>query len=307
MTAQATMIEPILEKKPAQFQSDTLLVAHELSDGSTAISQLSRTGALIQRFGVLPAPPFGVSNEFRAHLALSGGVLFRTNGVQLNTISDFNPDGTLAATITPSTSPQHKIIPIARDLSGRSIYIVDSFAGNNVIRHLDDILTGACSPFTVLQYPGMSGIVDMYCGGPRGHKALYALTATSPAIVPGANYRVAKIDPKGTIEFIDNPKFTVTYLFDVGSVAVAPSTGNIYVANTSEVVELDALGTTLNAFAFVDAKPSLDVAGDGSVYIGYFESTTGQVDVFQAGQLVDSFHIPDATKIIDVLYVQPDF
>ena len=304
MTTQATLMEPTLVKQPAQFQPDTLLVAHELLDGSTAISQLSKNGVLLQRFGVLPAPAPGVSNEFRAHLALSGGVLFRTNGVQLNTISDFNPDGTLAGTITPNTSPQHNIVPIAEDFAGTSIFMVDTFAGTNVIRHLDDTLTGASSAFVTLQYPGIAGIVDLYFGGPHG-RTLYALTQTSPQIVPDGKYRIAKISSTGTVEFLDNPKFTVPYVFDVGSVAVSSITGKIFIANTKEIVELDESGATLASFAFVDPKPSLDIAVDGSVYVGHFGSTTGQIDVFRAGRNIGTLVVPNATKIIDVLFVQP--
>jgi len=76
----------------AQSKKETLLVAHELSDGSTAVSQLSTHGA--QRFGSLPGSGAG-SNEFRAHRAWSGGFPFRSNGAYLNTISEFSPDGTL--------------------------------------------------------------------------------------------------------------------------------------------------------------------------------------------------------------------
>ncbi|MFI5103487.1 MAG: hypothetical protein ACHP79_01065, partial [Terriglobales bacterium] len=175
----------------ARFQPETLLVAHELPDGSTAISQLTMSGALLRRFGELPAPTLGHSNEFRAHLALSGGFLFRTNGVELNTISEFNPDGTLRATITPHTSSEHNIVPIARDFDNSSSYFIDTFAGTNVVQHLDDPTTGASSFFATLQYVGIAGISDLYFGGPQGSKALYALTQTSPAIVPGGKYRVA--------------------------------------------------------------------------------------------------------------------
>lgn len=107
-----------------RFVPETLLVAHELADGSTAISQLSLGGVLLQRFGTL-TPATGSSSEFRAHLALSGGFLFRSNGTALDTISEFNPDGTLKATITPTTSFEHQIVPYSPrfcrqiDLNGR--------------------------------------------------------------------------------------------------------------------------------------------------------------------------------------------
>jgi hypothetical protein len=289
-----------------RFAPETLLVAHELPDGSTAISQLSMHGELLQRFGALPAPAPGSSNEFRAHLALSRRFLFRSNGVQLNTISEFNPAGKLKNTITPNTSTQHNIVPIAQDFTNGSIYMVDTFAGSNVIQHLDDPSLGASSPFATLQYAGIAGITDLYFGGPHGKKALYALTQTSTAVVPDGKYRVAKIDSTGAVQFFDNPKLTVPFIFDVGSLAVAPMGGNIYVATTTEIVAMDASGAPLISFPFVDIKPSLDIDVNGNVYVGHFNSTTGQIDVFRpSGKLIRTLNVPGAIKIIDIVIVRP--
>ena len=288
----------------AQFTPETLLVAHELADGSTAISRLSLGGVLLQRFGTLtPAP--GTSNEFRAHLALSGGFLFRSNGVVLNTISEFGPEGALKATITPNTSPQHNIVPIARDFANSSIYMVDTFAGTNVIRHLD-LSTGAGNAFVTLQYTGIAGITDLYFGGPARSEALYALTATSPQIVPGARNRVAKIDSTGAVQFFDNPELIVPFIFDVGSLAVAPIDGNIYVATTTKIVKLDASGAPLGSFTLEDGKPSLDVDVDGHIYVGHFSSNIGEIDIFlPSGRLIKTISVPGATRIIDILIVRP--
>lgn len=285
---------------PKNFR-ETLLVAHELSDGSTAVSQLSTQGKLLKRFGSLPGSVAAL-NEFRAHLAWSGGFLFRSNGVNLNTISEFNPDGTLKTTITPDTSPQHDIVPIAQDFTNDSIYMVDIFGSTNVIRHLDDPTTGASSPFATVAYIGIAGILDLCLGGSNGTKALYVLTQTDPVTVPDAQSRIAKIDPSGTVQFFDDPHLKVPYAFDVGSLAVAPHGSNIYVATTTEIVAMDSGGAHLGSFAFMDTKPSLDVAADGKIYAGRFDSTTGQVDVYnRKGDLLNMLHVPDATKIFDVL------
>jgi len=279
----------------------TLLVAHELADGSTAVSQLTTQGKLLKRFGTLPGAGAGL-NEFRPHLAWAGGFLFRSNGVKLNTISEFNPDGTLKNTITPDTSAQHDIVPIARDFAGASIYMVDTFAATNVIRHLDDPHTGASSAFATLQYTGIAGISDLYLGRSNGSTALYALTQTSPETVPGGKSRVAKIDVDGTVRFFDNQRLNVPYMFDVGSVAVSVKGGTIYVATSTEIVEMDESGAELGSFPFVDTKPSMDVAPDGKLFAGHFDSTNGQVDVFNhAGKLLKSIHVPDATRVFDVL------
>jgi hypothetical protein len=131
---------------------------------------------------------------------------------------------------------------------------------------------------------------------------LYALTQTSPDIVPDPKCRVAKIDPNGQVQFIDNPKLKVPWVFDIGSLAVAPRGGNIYVATTTEVVEMDASGAPLGSFALVDTKPSLDVGLDGKIYVGHFDSTNGQIDVFhQKGKLFKTINIPDATRVFDIL------
>jgi len=60
---------------------------------------------------------------------------------------------------------QHNIVPIAQDLTSRSIYIVDTFAATNLVRHLDDASTGGSSPFAVVQLVGLAGISDLYSGG----------------------------------------------------------------------------------------------------------------------------------------------
>jgi hypothetical protein len=284
-----------------QDSKETLLVAHELADGSTAISQLSIQGKLLKRFGTLPGAGAG-ANEFRPHLAWAGGFLFRSNGVILNTISEFNPDGTLNATITPNTSPEHDIVPIAQDFAGASIYMVDTFAATNVIRHLDDPLTGASSPFATLQYDGIAGISDLYMARSNGSTALYAFTQTNPQIVPGGKGRIARIDAGGTVRFFDNPKLNVPWMFDVGSVAVSAKRGNIYVATTTEIVEMDESGTALGSFPFVDTKPSMDIAPNGELYAGHFDSTNGQVDVFnRSGKLLKTINVPDATRVFDIL------
>lgn len=184
--------------------------------------------------------------------------------------------------------------------------MVDTFAGTNVIRHLDDPSTGASSPFVTLQYPGIAGISDLYFGGPIRREALYALTQTSPQIVPGGKYRVAKIDATGAVQFFDNPELIIPFVFDVGSVAVAPIDGNIYVATTTKIVKMDASGAPLGSFTLEDGKPSLDVAVSGHIYVGHFSSTTGEIDVFlPSGMLIKTINVPGATRIIDVLIVRP--
>jgi hypothetical protein len=309
--ANITKMQPPKERRQrmpspsAQSVKETLLVAHELPDGSTAVSQLNVEGKLLKRFGNLPGSGAG-SNEFRPHLTWSGGFLFRSNGIYLNTISEFNPDGTLKATITPTTSPQHNIVPIAQDFTNSSIYMVDTFAGSNVVRHLDDPTTGASSSFAVLQYEGIGGVSDLYYGRSDGSTALYALTPTSPDIVPDPRSRVAKIDANGTVQFFDNPKLKVPWIFDVGSLAVAPDGDTIYVATSTEIVEMDATGAPLGSFALVDTKPSLDVDAEGRIYVGHFDSTNGQIDVFRPkGQLLKTINVPEATKVFDVLVERP--
>lgn len=289
----------------AQSVKEILLVAHELPDGSTAVSQLNMHGDLLNRFGNLPGSGAG-SNEFRPHLTWSGGFLFRSNGTFLNTISEFNPDGTLKATITPTTSPQHNIVPIAQDFTNSSIYMVDTFAGTNVVQHLDDPTTGASSFFAVLQYEGIGGVTDLYFGRSDGSTALYALTPTNPGIVPDPRSRVAKIDANGTVQFFDNPKLMVPPGFDVGSLAVSPDGNTIYVATSTEIVEMDATGAPLGSFALVDTKPSLDVDAEGKIYVGHFDSTNGQIDVFRSkGQLLRTINVPEATKVFDVMVARP--
>jgi hypothetical protein len=307
----------------AGFTPETLLVAHQLTDGSTAISQLSLGGVLMNRFGTLPGTLDCCSfpTEFRAHLALSGGFLFRSNGTYpppffpvVDTISEFNPDGTLKATITPTTSLQHDIVPMAQDFANSSIYMVDAFGGTNLIWHLDNPSTGASSVFAGVFYTGVGEIVDLYFGGPIGSEALYALTQTSPSItpcvVPGCTYRVAKIGPTGTVQFFDNPELVVPFVFDIGSLAVAPIGGNIYVATSTKIVKMDASGAPLGSFPLVDPKPSLDVDVDGMIYVGHFGPTvgsaTGQIDVFlPSGELVRTINVPGATRIYDILIVRP--
>jgi len=289
----------------AQSEKETLLVAHELSDGSTAVSQLSMHGELLQRFGTLPGSGSG-SNEFRAHLAWSGGFLFRSNGVFLNTISEFEPSGTLKATITPNSSLEHEVVPIAQDFLDSSIYMVDIFAATNVVRHLDDPATGASSPFVTLQYEGIAGVTDLYCGRSNGSKALYALTQTNPGTVSDAKSRVAKIEADGTIQFFDNPQLNVPRISDTGSIAAAPDGRSIYVATATEIVEMDSSGAPVGSFALVDTKPSLDVGDDGKIYVGHFDSTNGQIDVFHSsGQLFKTMNVPEATKVIDILISRP--
>ena len=50
---------------------------------------------------LVPAPD---PTSFARTLHWSGGFLFRSNGIYLNTISEFSPEGTLKATIAPTTS-----------------------------------------------------------------------------------------------------------------------------------------------------------------------------------------------------------
>ena len=120
---------------------------------------------------------------------------------------------------------QHNIVPIAQDLTSRSIYIVDTFAATNLVRHLDDASTGGSSPFAVVQLVGLAGISDLYSGGSDGNKALYALTQTSPEIVPDARCRVAKIDLRQDTGFweLENPVAHVQYR-DAVSIAPTPLT-----------------------------------------------------------------------------------
>ena len=306
------------------FTPNTLLVAHQLTNGSTVISQLTQTGRLLKRFGTLPGTSSSCCmfpTEFRPHLALSGEFLYRSNGTYspaiqpgaVDTISQFNSDGTLIATIIPTTSPQHEIVPIARDFADALIYMVDIFGSTNVIWHLNNPLTGASSGFAGVFYTGVAGITDLYFGGPEGSRALYALTATSPfitpCVVPGCANRVAKIDSTGTVTFFDNPELTLPFIFDVGRVAVDPNNGNIYVATTTKIVGMNASGAALGSFSFpfgFDGKPSLDVNSDGNILVGRFNSTTGEIDVFSpSGTLVSTIFVPDATHIFGVLIVRP--
>ncbi len=107
----------------ADFVQGRILVAHKTSSGSHVISELDANGNLIRQFGNEP------SDEFRAHLALVGGFLYRSNGAYLNTISQFDDTGALVRTITPTTSATHAIVPITSDFDHQSIYFRDSFAG----------------------------------------------------------------------------------------------------------------------------------------------------------------------------------
>ncbi len=300
-----------------------LLVAHSVTDGSCAISQLDATnGSLLRQFGTLPGTLASPCTELRAHLALSGGFLYRSNGVSLNTISQFSSNGMLVRTIVPNTSGTPSIVPIARDFGNQSIYMVDTFGGTTTIRHLDDPSTGASSPFAAITfYTGIGGTSDLYFGGPSGSQALFALTQTDPAITPCFNtgfnpcpYRVAKINSNGNVQFLDNPNLIVPFVFDVGSLAVDPTsgtatsgniyvaTGNVSAAQPGSIVELSAAGAALGSFSLNDGKPSLDVDLSGNIFVGRASSTTGEISVFSAsGVLVKTILVPNATRIIDVL------
>lgn len=122
----AVLLLPLLATAPrlVQAQDDgwapgTLLVAHRLTSGVYTISQLKLDGTLIRRFGTVSGP------EWRSHLAIAGGYLFRSNGMTLNNIHRFDAAGTLVGTTTPDSSAQHQIQAIARDFDDESILLHD--------------------------------------------------------------------------------------------------------------------------------------------------------------------------------------
>jgi hypothetical protein len=274
------------------FAPGTVLVAHRTTAGSYVISQITDTGFLLRQFGAQDG------DEFRSHLALSGGSLFRSDALGADTISQFAEDGTLIRTITPTSSAQHEIVPIARDFLNLSIFGVDTWGGTNVVRHLDDPSTGAMPDFAIVYFSDVAGIADLYFD--TGTNMLFALAQRNPASGP---YRVAKIDAAGTQTFYDSADFTVAYVFDVGSVAVNAANGNVHVATTANIVTLDAAGNQVGMFAAADNKPSLDVDASGNIYFGRFDS--GQISVYSpAGALIRTIVVPSANRIVDVLIIR---
>ena len=249
------------------------------------------SGNVLRQFGELTSG-HGQS-EFRAHLAVAGGVLFRSNGTFLDTISQFDAQGQLIRTITPSSSATPKVNQIAPDFDEESIYFVDVFGGSNAVRHLDDPISGAQSTF--IPAAGAGSIQDLAFGGPDGSQALFALIAISPG-----PYRISRIAPTGSIQFFDSAELTVSFTTDVGSVAVDPMNGNVYAATGTKIVQFDATGASIGSFPFSDLKPSIEVGPNGNIYVGRFDS--GSISVFSStGQFIETISIPGAVRIIDVL------
>lgn len=199
----AVLVTLLASARPAAAQS--LIVAHNTGrPGESAISVLDMNGNVLRQFGEIN--PNGYQAEFRAHLADSGGVLSRSNGVFSGTISMFDTSGTLLRDVVVNSSAQHTVNAIAADFTNQSIFFVDVFAGTSCIRHLDDPATGASTVLGCVSYNGNAGVIDLYFGGPAGSEALYALNHTSPYSTNGIE-RVARIDSHFNVTFLDNSEF----------------------------------------------------------------------------------------------------
>jgi hypothetical protein len=281
------------------FPHGVLLVSHEIACGSPgscshAISVLDQAGNTLKQFGQI------ASDAFRAHLAFAGGTLYRTNEPYDHTLSRWDPAGNAVPVATPQTSTNHWIIPIEADQTGSSIFFFDVFAGSNVIRHLDNPLTGANTALNAIGWPDWAGeIGDMFTGGPNNHT--YAMVQVYPTIGP---YRVAELSSSGAIlQTYYDSAWTVPYVFDVGSV-VADMAGNVYVATTTQVVSVNASGQHVGAWPLVDTKPSMAIDPAGHIYVGHYNTQSGLVTVHASnGTLLQQINVAGAGRITDVHYV----
>ena len=269
----------------------TILVAHQKTDSTHVISQIAPSGGILKQFGSQSL------DRFRTHLALAGGLLYRSNDpYDPVNITTYDSSGQLVSTITVNSSAQHEVSALTRDAGGSSIFFVDVFAGSNVIRRLTDAVTGANDQVTTISYNGAAGVQDLYYGGPAASAALYALSATSPGTGP---YRIAKF-AGGPVQFFDSPDLTVPFVTDFGSIAVDPNAGTVYAATTAKIISFNQAGQQTGGFPFVDSKPSVGVDQGGNIYATHFDS--GTIAVFTpGGTLVRTITLPSTQRVIHAL------
>ena len=287
----------------AAWTPGTILVAHKTTSESHAITQLDANGHVVRQFGIQS------TDEFRSHLAISGGILYRMNEVFVRTLDQFSDDGSLIRSI-PIIPPGDgtfwlgHFMQIASDFADTSIYLAGPLAPTHTIFHLDDLspgTSGTSSIFTELfAVPSLGDLRDLYFGGPIGNETLFALLADIPA--DNAPGHIAKIDVKGNYVLFSNPELIFEFLVDIGSLAADPVGGNIYVATGKKILKFDPSGNLLDSYPFITFKPSLGIDKGGNLYLGLFESGTISV-LSPAGKLIKNISIPDATQIVDVLIV----
>lgn len=274
-----------------------MFVAHSIDSGDYVISHIGADGSLLNRFGTTS------NNEFRSHLAISGGHIYRSNpgNTSSSNIERYDFAGNLVDTINPQAGTTRSFRPIVRDYADASIYYTDTYGGTNIVRHLDDNATGANSTLALVGYSAGGGVADLDFGGISGSEALYGLHTTHPDYGP---YRVSKIDAAGNVTlFPESSDLYVPYVTDLGSIAINPVTGQIHVATAYDVVTFDATGTQIDLFDALVSKPSLDVSLDGFLYLGNYAND--QVSIYSTdGLLQDTISIPDAVRIVDIVVLE---
>lgn len=274
--------------------AENLLIASETTAGGHIVTRLQLDGNAIDTFGG------DAASRIRAHLTETEDHYFRTNSTAADSMSQFTKDGVFVRDISPDSSGSPRVANVCRNFANDSVFFTDVFGGSNVIREMDNLATGASSSFSLISYSGTAGVMDLDFGGPAGSEALFALSATAPST---GTYRVAKVDEGGNVVlFFDSADLVIPYVTDVGSVAVSPVNGDVFVATTTEIVRFSAAGTQLGKFAFVDTKPSLDVAASGNLFVGAFNSN--QIFEFTPlGVLSNTITLAGSSRIIDVQVV----
>lgn len=282
----------------AEWTPGTIIVTHSGGDPDYpyCISQIDGDGNLLMRFG----GSTGSQSYVRAHLALSGDFLFRSNPSNYTASTQLDQFSDNGALIRQIDSPNWSIWEIAPDFENISIYIVDPWWATNVIGHLDNPVTPVYSWFTTIW--GVT-IRDMYMcpGGP-----LFALSSFGT----GQTVSVVKIDSSGNQELFqcqipsDPVEMPQGYFNGRGGIAVSPTNGYFYISAAknfvSNVFQYDTSGTLLNSFPIPMSSAPIDVDYSGNIYV----RGPGNILVFSpTGTQLNTISVPDATQIVDFLIV----
>lgn len=268
------------------FESGTLLVAAQHADGTPFVAQLDRSGNALRELGAQPA-----ALNPRAHLAMFGGLLYRSNGndFPVGTIEALDASGALVRSFAVDTSANHYVLPIIEDHHRISLLFMDVFDSPNVVHRINDLATGASTFFA--QMPGVQ-VQDLF----RRGDTVYALNLEPP---PATSW-ISSITTAGAVFSSTTPDLVLPYESDVGAI-VSDSLGNIYVATSSTIVKANG-GQTQATFGGAAVKPSLGIDASDRLYYGHFDSDT--IDVLEtSGAAVSTIHVPNAVRIVDVLVV----